>query len=70
MSRDHVEISKSFKDSANFSVVIEAGSEGWSIIWADSGIDYRDEHDSAQNNFKKAYDMAVSTVGSLREIKN
>lgn len=69
MPSNCVEIIKSFKDSNNLNVTIEAGPKGWTIMWADHSADYRDEDDTSENNFKKAYDIAVDAVGPLREDK-
>lgn len=63
-----VELVKNFRDMSHYNVTIEAGPKGWTIIWADYSTDYGDEDDTTENNFKKAYDMAVNQVGPLREI--
>lgn len=67
MPRDCVEIIKGFKDSSGLSVIIEAGPKGWTIMWADHSADYRDEEDTSENNFNKAYNAAVDAVGPLKE---
>lgn len=68
MPRDCVEISRCFKDSSDLDIRIEAGPEGWTIVWADHSSDYDDVKDTSENNFKKAYDKAVDAVGPLREV--
>lgn len=63
-----VEITKYFKDRSGFNIMIEAGPEGWTILWADYGVDCCDKNDTSENNFKAAYDKAVESVGPLIEI--
>lgn len=65
MPASEVEISRRFKDSSNLSVSIEAGPNGWTIIWADHSTNYSDVCDTSENNFAKAYDTAVNIVGPL-----
>lgn len=69
MPNSCVEIHKSFRDSNDLRVEIEAGPVGWTIIWADGGTYYEDKNDTSENNFRKAYGIAVDAVGPLREVK-
>ncbi len=62
-----IELRKTFKDKNGFKLTIEAGSEGWTVIYADHSTNYADAVDTAENNFKKAYDTAVNNVGLLEE---
>ena len=71
MPRDCVTISKNFVDKDGSTLVIDAGPEGWTVIWGDnSGTSYQDINDTAENNFEKAYKCAVGVAGPLREITN
>lgn len=38
-------------------VNIQAGENGWAIIYADSSSDYKDEVDTTDNNFNKAMNV-------------
>ena len=67
MSRDYVEISKNFIDQNGISILIEAGIKGWSIAWGDGSADWKDEEDTSENNFKKAYNIANAAIGPLIE---
>lgn len=65
MPRNCVTISKKFKDMNGLRLTIEAGPEGWTIIWADGSINYRDIDGTPEVNFNEAYKFAVDSVGSL-----
>ena len=68
MPSSEIEKEKYYKDEDGFKVNIQAGTHGWSIIWADSSSCYKDVDATTEENFKTAYDFAVSKVGSLKEI--
>lgn len=68
MPLEEIEIMRWFKDSTNLNVTIEAGPKGWTIVWADYSTNYSDVDDTAENNFAKAYDTAVSIIGPLRKV--
>jgi hypothetical protein len=38
-------------------VTIQAGENGWTILYADSSSEYKDEVDTTDNNFKKAMEV-------------
>lgn len=68
MPSQDVEKYSTFKDSSGLLICIEAGPKGWSIIWADQSVDYGDVTDTTENNFNRAYDIAVQAVGNLYTI--
>ena len=49
-----VQISKTYKDRNGRKVIIDAGKNGWTIMWADHSSDYKDVEDTAENNFQEA----------------
>lgn len=55
-----------FLDQQNRRVTIQACSEGWTIIFADQSVLYEDVVDSTNNNYIKAYNMAISKLGVLK----
>jgi hypothetical protein len=67
MPANEVEIRHSYKDKYGFNITIEASSKGWTILWADYSTTFADIDDTAENNFQKAYDEAVSCIGKLTE---
>ena len=68
MPADEVEITKKYKDANNLTITIEAGPNGWTIIWADHSTTYRDIRDTSENNFQRAYDIAVHHLGPLKRM--
>ena len=67
MPSSEIEIKKRYVDKSNLDVTIEAGKNGWTILWADGGSTYKDEVHTAQENFDIAYKIAVESVGDLTE---
>lgn len=59
MPNECVEISKIFKDEEGNTVHIEAGPEGWSIIYmADHSCTFKDVNTTSEENFKSAFNIA------------
>ena len=56
MPVDEIEIEKVFKDSPESSCTetIQAGPNGWSILWADHGSTCKDESIGTDENLKNA----------------
>ena len=56
-------------------VTIQAGENGWTILYADSSSEYQDEVDTTDNNFDKAMKVLnshfsdINKVGFLTESK-
>lgn len=65
MPSKEIKKEESYKDQSGNNIIIQSGEHGWTVIYADGGTNYRDEDDSTENNFKKAYDCAVSNLGEL-----
>lgn len=63
-----IEIEKCYKDKDRYKITIQAGKNGWTIIYADYSTDFKDITTSADENFKEAYDLAVNRLGILTEI--
>ena len=68
MPRDEVEVEKTYIDDIGYKITIQAGCNGWTIIWADGGTTSKDESSDAQKNFDKAYNTAVESLGNLKEV--
>lgn len=68
MPSSEIEIEKCYKDKDGYKITIQAGKSGWTIIYADYSTDFKDITTSADENFKEAYDLAVSRLGILTEI--
>ena len=69
MPSSEIEIEKRFKDSHGFTITIQAGKHGWTIIYADSSTKYQDiDVSSANENFDTAYKIAVDELGDLTPV--
>lgn len=53
-----IEIRKDFKDKNGKKVHIDAGPEGWTVIYADGSTEYADTIATSEDNYKTAYDVA------------
>lgn len=69
MPVDEIEIEKVYKDSLGMSVTIQAGPNGWTVIWADKGTNYKDEAQGTEKNFAEAFETAAKALGELTEAK-
>lgn len=65
MPISEVALSKKFIDENGLTVLIQAGTGGWTIIFADTSTSYEDCEDSVQNNFNKAIREAESVLGKI-----
>ena len=54
MPSSEIEISKVFKDDLGLKITVEAGENGWTILYADNSSEYKDVQNTAQNNFDEA----------------
>lgn len=68
MPAEEIEIKRGFRDSSGLCIWIEAGPNGWTIIWADHSTDFKDVVNTPENNFKEAYDYIVGCLGELEEL--
>ena len=68
MPSSEIEIERCYKDKNGYRVRIQAGVNGWTIIYADSSSDFKDITVSTDENFKDAYNLAVEKLGTLIEI--
>jgi len=66
MPSSKIAIERVFEDNNGYKITIQAGCNGWSILWADCGSTFKDEVDTAENNFKKAFDLAYEQLGGLK----
>ena len=67
MPSTEIEIEKYYKDEDGYKITIQAGKNGWTIIYADHSTDFKDIISSANENFEEAYNLAVNRLGTLDE---
>lgn len=49
-------------------VTIQSGENGWTILYADSSSEYKDEVDTTDNNFNKAVDILRTHFNDINKI--
>ena len=49
-------------------VIIQAGPHGYTIIFMDNTTEYEDIDDTTENNFNKAYNIALRYMGTLIQV--
>lgn len=69
MPSSEVKIEKRFKVGVNqLTVTIQAGENGWTIIYADSSSDYKDVVNTAENNFNDALNLLITTFCDVNPV--
>lgn len=54
-----------FKDKTHSKIIIQAGENGWTVLYADGSSQYKDITQDVDKNFKEAYEIANSALGEL-----
>lgn len=65
MPSSEVEKHRTFRDSSDILISIEAGPKGYTIIWGDQSTEYADINDTTENNFRRAFEVVEKAVGPL-----
>ena len=65
MPRTEIEREERFVDPVGLKITIQAGPNGYSILYADGGSQYGDIEASTDENFKTAYNIAKGNLGEL-----
>lgn len=58
-----------YVDGNGLRITIQAGPNGWTIVWADGGTNYKDQEKTTEENFNEAYETAIGLIGSITEVK-
>lgn len=69
MPSSEIEIEKRFKDNLGLYVTIQAGHNGWTILWADGGSTYKDEVHTAEENFNIALEEVKKHLTIVSEVE-
>lgn len=64
-ARTEIEREERFVDPVGLKITIQAGPNGYSILYADGSSQFKDIKDYTDNNFKIAYDIAKGNLGEL-----
>jgi hypothetical protein len=57
MPRSEVDKEHSFKDKSGVTITIQAGPNGWTVLWAEGGSSYKDYKASTDVNYLAALDF-------------
>lgn len=68
MPSSEIGMERCYKDKDGYRITIQAGVNGWTIIYADASTEFKDITNSTEENFNAAYDLTVSRLGILTEI--
>lgn len=69
MPANMVSISKTYKDQYGMQITVQAGSGGWTVLWADGSSNYGDNITSPEENFEAALRCVKSYGFDLTEVK-
>lgn len=70
MPSSEVKTEKRFKVGVSKLIItIQAGENGWTILYADSSSEYKDEIDTVENNFNKAFEVLKKHFTDINEVK-
>lgn len=71
MPSDEIEKEVIWKDDpdSNFKETIQAGPNGWSIIWADTSTTFKDDPKGTTANYKEAVEKLKESFPDAIELK-
>lgn len=69
MPSDEIKKEEHFRDKSNLEIIIQAGENWWSILYADGSSLYRDNTKDTEGNFKEAYNEAIKILGELTKVE-
>ena len=69
MPTNEIEREENFKDQNDLKIKIQAGPNGWTILYADGARIYKDNTCSTEENFNEAYETAVKDLGELKKVE-
>lgn len=67
MPSDEIAIEKEYKTDDSYKITIQAGPNGWSVLYPDGSSYWGDAENTTEENFKTAYDSATTQFGVLTE---
>jgi hypothetical protein len=69
MPSSEVKKQKSFRvGSSQLKVTVDAGENGWTILYADSSSEYQDVVDTTENNFNKALEVLKTHFSDINPV--
>lgn len=68
MPRDEVKREESFKDQHGYTITIQAGPNGWAVLWADGGASGKDFTGSVDENYAAGLALVKAKGFTLKPI--
>ena len=68
MPSSEVELQKSFEDSLGYRINLEAGPNGWTVMYEDGSTDYKDAVATSEANLDEAVSHLKKTIPDAEEI--
>lgn len=65
MPSEEIKKERIFEDPTGLRVAIQAGPNGYSVLYTDGNAQYKDIKASTDENFKTAYNIAKNNLGEL-----
>ena len=69
MPTNEIEREENFKNQDDLKIKIQAGPNGWTILYSDGERKYKDNTCSTEENFNEAYETAVKDLGELKKVE-
>jgi len=70
MPSSEVHKSRQYVDSIGLVITIQAGPNGWTILYADSSSEFKDVEDTTEKNFDAALKILKKQFKGLKEYEN
>ncbi len=70
MPASEVELQKVFDTGHGLKATVEAGKNGWTVIYADYSTEFKNENDTPENNLEKGIAVLRSHFSELTEVTN
>lgn len=67
MPASEVKLSKTYVDGIGLKITIQAGPNGWTIMYADSSSEYKDVEATTEENFEEALSVLKGHFSELTE---
>ena len=68
MPVDEIEKEERYEDTIGLKITIQAGPNGWSILYADSSSEWKDCVSTTEDNFNDAYKVATRRLGEVKKL--
>lgn len=70
MPTNEIEKSITYQDHRNNRYAIDAGPNGWTIIYPLNTVEFKDNETTTEENFNEAYNILKDKISSITPIEN